>query len=71
MFEKKELEKLYSVRQFAELLNVDPQVVYRMVRRGAIEHMRIGRGIRFRAKVVEDAMAKTAIPDARCAEDQP
>lgn len=55
------LDKLYTVSEFAEILNVDSQVVYRMVRRRAIEHLRIGRDIRFKAKVVEKAKEMIAV----------
>lgn len=41
------MEKLYKARELAELLNCNPQTIYRMADRGEIESVKVGNMRRF------------------------
>ncbi len=41
------MQKLYTARELAEMLNVNPQTIYRAGERGEIPSYKIGRSVRF------------------------
>lgn len=41
------MEKLYKARELAELLNCNPQTIYRMADKGQIESVKVGSMRRF------------------------
>ena len=41
------MEKLYKARELAELLNCNPQTIYRMADKGQIESVKVGNMRRF------------------------
>lgn len=40
-------ERLYTAKQLAEILQVNPQTVYRLAKTGEIESYKIGKSVRF------------------------
>ena len=41
------MEKLYTAKELAEILNLNPQTIYRLAEKGEIESYKIGKSIRF------------------------
>lgn len=41
------MERLYTARELADILQVHPKTIYRVAMRGEIESYRIGRSVRF------------------------
>lgn len=41
------MNKLYTAKELADILSVNPQTIYRMANRGLIEDVKIGRLRRF------------------------
>ena len=40
-------EKLYTAKELAEILKINPQTIYRLAERGEIESYKIGKSVRF------------------------
>jgi excisionase family DNA binding protein len=51
-------KEFYTVRELAELLDVNQQTIYRLVRRGELPCHAIGRAKRFRKTDVEAFLAR-------------
>jgi excisionase family DNA binding protein len=56
------MTKLLTVDQFAEALGLKPATVRMKLSRGQLEHVRIGRTIRFRPEQVEKMIEKSIVP---------
>lgn len=41
------MTKLYTAKELAEILGMNPQTLYRLAERGEIESYKIGRSVRF------------------------
>ncbi len=41
------MKKLYTARELAEIMKINPRTVYRLAEQGEIESYRIGKSIRF------------------------
>lgn len=41
------MKKLYTAKELAEILKVNPQTVYRLADKGEIESYKIGKSVRF------------------------
>jgi excisionase family DNA binding protein len=55
------MSRYLSVREVANILALNPQTIYRMCKRGALMHVRVGGAIRFRA---DEILALQAHPAA-------
>ena len=44
----KTMNKLYTAKELAEILKINPQTIYRLAERGEIESYKIGKSVRFR-----------------------
>jgi excisionase family DNA binding protein/predicted Zn finger-like uncharacterized protein len=53
-------ERFYSVKDLAEMFNVNPMTIYRMVSRGQLTCYQIGRAKRFRPSDVENFLNQNA-----------
>ena len=47
------VHKAYSVKESADLLNIHPQTVYKLVNKGDIKSIRVGRAIRIPHKEIQ------------------
>ena len=54
-------EHFYSVKDLAEMLNVNPMTIYRMVSRGQLACYQIGRAKRFRPSDIESSLKTCAV----------
>ena len=54
------VHKAYSVKESADLLNIHPQTVYKLVNKGDIRSVRVGRAIRIPLREIQrlNGMAK-------------
>ena len=50
--------RLLTLREVADYLHVHPGTVYRLVKRGQLQGVRVGRDFRFDIRVVEDWIEK-------------
>lgn len=50
------MERLLTIRQLSELIQVSPKTIYQWVHIGYILHYKFLKGIRFREKDVEDRL---------------
>ena len=50
--------RLLTLREVAEYLRVHPGTVYRLVKKGQLRGLRVGRDFRFDLRVVEDWIGK-------------
>lgn len=41
------MNKLYTAKELADILKVNPQTIYRLAERGEIESYKIGKSVRF------------------------
>ena len=62
MTEKANTERLLTVDQLAEALNVSRKTVYRLIDSG-LPHYRVGAHVRFRLPEVLDALHVPEVPD--------
>jgi excisionase family DNA binding protein len=65
------LDKLYTVKELAEMMKMSPRTIYKLVNQREVTHLRIKRQIRFTKEHVEDLKARTAMPKQQLAEDLP
>jgi len=52
------MDKLLTLQQLSELLQVKPSTIYKWVHYGYISSIKLGSGIRFRPRKVEDWLKK-------------
>jgi excisionase family DNA binding protein len=62
MKQKVEVNKLLTVRQVAELMGWQEQTVYQKVHLREIEHIKLGRNIRFESKAIQKLIDLGRVP---------
>jgi excisionase family DNA binding protein len=56
------VRRLITVEQLAEAMGWKPRTVYQKVWRREIDHVKLGRSLRFRAELVEELISRGTVP---------
>ncbi len=48
------MEKLYTVREVAEIFGLNEQTIYRWIKKGKLQASRLGRSVRIKQSTVEE-----------------
>ena len=62
--------RLLTLREVADYLHVHPGTVYRLVKKGQLRGLRVGRDFRFDSRVVEDFIVKGGTADSNSQQDK-
>jgi excisionase family DNA binding protein len=65
------MEKFLTLKEMAEVLNVNPSTLRREAIAGRIPFVKVGRVFRFRAEHVLSSLAANASTDSHCRADEP